>query len=149
MTPGYLTRSQAVTNYYKSISEEDKELYKNTCYPKVWQDGYINGDAGIGIDAAIDVAFQFQSGATYGEVSINALEKLDKKYADKMASEIMRLYGIEMQISSISKVNFVVKTNFEGANDDSGTITRYVYMSNGKYYFLSDPDIIVLLDLEG
>ncbi|SNU09742.1 hypothetical protein SAMN06297422_12931 [Lachnospiraceae bacterium] len=147
MTPGYISRDQAVSNYYQAISSEDKELYKNTCYTSAWQNSYANNTAGIGMDAAVDMAYEFQSGASYGDVKITALEKLDSSYADKMEESIKSLYGIDLKISAISKVNFSVKTTFEGAKEDSGTLTRYVYKSGGKWFFLADPDIIVLLDL--
>jgi hypothetical protein len=149
MTPGYITRGQAVSNYYASISNEDKELYKNACYTKEWQEGYINGEAAIGIDAAIDVSFEFQSGASYGEVEVTALEKMDKEYADKLKDTVKNLYNVDMPVSALSKVNFTIKTSFEGAKENSGTLTRYAYKSRGKWYFLVDPETLVLMDLEG
>ncbi len=149
MTPGYITRGQAVSNYYSAISNEDKELYKNACYTKEWQEGYINGEAKIGIDAAIDVSFEFQSGASYGDVEVTALEKLDKEYAGKLKEAVRSLYGVNIPVSAVSKVNFTIKTNFDGAKENSGTLTRYTYQSGGKWYFLADPETLVLLDLEG
>ena len=149
VTPGYLTRELAVSNYFIAISEEDRELYKNTCYCGKWQKGYVNNEAKEDLDTAVDLAFQFQSGATYGKVEVTALEKLDKSYADKMEEAVKSLYGTDIKVSAVSKVNFEVKTNFEGEKDSSGTITRYTYRSGGKWYFLADPETIVLMDLEG
>jgi hypothetical protein len=147
MTPGYISRDKAIANYFTAISSEDKNLYKNTCYTKKWQDNYSNNPAGIDIDAAIDMAYEFQSGATYGDTEITVLEKLDKSYADKMSDGLKDIYGTDIKINTISKVNFTVKTTFEGENESSGTLTRYVYRSGGKWYYLADPDIIVLLGL--
>ena len=75
------------------------------------------------------------------------MEKLDKSYADKMSDGLKDIYGTDIKINTISKVNFTVKTTFEGENESSGTLTRYVYRSGGKWYYLADPDIIVLLGL--
>ena len=147
MLPGHISRDKAVAAYYKAISSEDKTLYKNTCYTKNGQDNYGNTEAKIGIDAAIDMAYEFQSGATYGDVEVTALEKLDKEYAEKMNQIVKSTYGFDPGVSAISKVNFTVKMTFEGSKEDSGTLTRYVYRSGGKWYFLAEPDVIVLLDL--
>ncbi|MBO4863511.1 MAG: hypothetical protein J5517_04055 [Eubacterium sp.] len=147
LTPGHISRDKAVAAYYTAISSEDKDLYRNTCYTKKWQDNYDNTEAKIGMDAAIDVAYEFQSGATYGDVEVTALEKLDKEYADKMNETVKSIYGFDPGVKAISKVNFTVKINFEGEKEDSGTLTRYVYKSGGKWYFLAEPDVIVLLDL--
>ena len=78
MTPGYISRDKAVENYFKAISSEDKTLYKNTCFSKKWQDSYGGNAAGIGIDAAIDMTYEFQSGSTYGDTEITVLQNLDK-----------------------------------------------------------------------
>ena len=149
MTPGYISRDKAVANYFTAISNEDKNLYKNTCYSKKWQDNYSGNSAGIGIDAAIDMTYEFQSGATYGDTEITVLQNLDKEYADKMTDVLKSVYGADIHVSTISKVNFTVKTTFEGEKESSGTLTRYVYKTGGKWFFLADPEVIVLLDLAG
>ena len=149
LTPGYISRDKAVENYYNSISNGDAELYKNTCFTKKWQENYSSKESGSDIDTIIKEAFDLQSGATYGDVKITAMEKLDKEYAENMTNIITDMYGINVKVSSISKVNFEVDTKFEGEKVSSGTITRYCYKSGGKWFFLSDPDVIVLLDIEG
>ena len=147
-TPGAITRKKAVENYYKAISSEDIKLYQDTCFTKAWQDNYTSAEGNSGIVATINDSFSYQSGASYGNVEITVLEKLDKDYAEKMTEEIKSLYGIDVKVSTISKVNFSVETSFEGQKDSSGTITRYCYKSGGKWYFLADPDVLIALDLE-
>ena len=148
-TPGSISRKKAIENYYKAISTEDSELYKDTCFTQKWQDNYSSANENSGIIATINDSFTYQSGASYGNVEITVMEKLDKEYAEKMTEEIKSFYGIDVKVSTISKVNFSVETSFEGHKDSSGTITRYCYKSEGKWYFLADPDVLIALDLEG
>ncbi len=149
LTPGYLTRKAAIKNYYASITNEDGKLYKNTCYTKKWQDNFSSLDSGKNIDAIINEAFEYQSGAKYDDVKITVMEKLDKDIASAMTEQINKIYGVDVKVGAVSKVNFEVSSEFEGEKISSGTITRYCYRSAGKWYFLADPDIIIALDIEG
>ena len=142
--PGCVTRDKAVEKYFQAVSKEDTNLYKNTCYTKKWQNNYGSQS----IDDSIKDVFSFQSGATYGDVDFTAFEKLDKSYADNMTNIVRQTYGIDVKVSSISKVNFSVDTTFEGQKSKSGTLTRYCYKSGGKWYYLADSDVLIQLGLE-
>lgn len=144
LLPGNVTRDKAVEKYFKAVSEEDIKLYKNTCYTKKWQSNYGSG----AIDDDIKQVFSLQSGATYGDVDFTAFEKLDKEYASKMTDIVRQVYGANIKISRISKVNFSVSTTFEGQKSKSGTLTRYCYKSGGKWYYLADSNVLIQLGLE-
>ena len=144
-TPGELSRQKVIENYYKSVSNEDVKLYKDTCYTKKWQKNY--NSAGTGIDQKIKDSFAYESGATYGKVTITVMEKLDKEYAEKMTDQIRVLYGADVKVSNITKINFSVDSNFEGEKQTSGTITRYCYKSGLKWYFLAASDVVIALEL--
>ena len=147
LTPGYIFISDTVTNYFKAVSNEDRTLYKNTCYTGKWKDNYSNG--GTDIDTALDEAFALQSGATYSNVKLVSEETLDDEFADKMEDSLKNHYGIDVSISKIESVSFTVDVDFEGVTESSGTITRYCYKSGFKWFFLSDPTVQVDLGIEG
>ena len=147
LTPGYIFVSDAVSNYYKAISDEDRELYKKTCYTSKWKDNYSNG--GTDLDAALDEAYALQSVATYSNVKLVSEEALDDEYAEKMEDSLKNHYGIDVSISKIESVSFKVDVDFDGAVESSGTITRYCYKSGFKWFFLSDPAVQVDLGIEG
>ncbi|MBR6402614.1 MAG: hypothetical protein IKS48_04455 [Eubacterium sp.] len=148
LTPGCFTRDMAVTSYFKAVSNEDIKLYKNTCYPKKWQKNYKVDGQDSSIDSVVKESLGFQSGATYGDVEFSAFEKLDKDYADRMSDIVRQVYGIDMKVSSLSKVNFTVDTEFAGEKSTTGTLTRYCYKTGGKWYFLADTEVIIQLGLE-
>lgn len=144
--PGYLSTEKAVSNYFTAISNEDSNLYKKTCYTGKWRNNY-KGD--VSLTDRISEALSMQSGATYGNVQIISVEKLDKEYAEKMTDSLKTRFGINQKISQIARVNFTVDTVFEGQSQSSGTITRYCYKCGGKWFFLAEPEVIVDLGVEG
>ena len=147
LTPGYIFLSDTVSNYFKAVSSEDRDLYKNTCYTSSWKKNYSKG--GTEIDTALDEAFSLQSGATYSNVKLVSEETLDDEFTDKMESSLKSHYGIDVSISKIESVNFTVDVDFDGTVENSGTITRYCYKSGFKWFFLSDPAVLVDLGIEG
>ena len=148
LTPGCFTRDMAITSFFKSISEKDVDLYMNTCYTKKWQKNYKVDGQDASLEDAVKEAFGFQSGATYGKVDFSSFEKLDKEYAEKMTDIVRQVYGIDMKVSSISKASFTIEMEFEGQKTTTGVITRYCYKSGGKWYFLTDTEVIIQLGLE-
>ena len=144
--PGYLSAEKAVSNYFTAISNEDSKLYKKTCYTIKWRDNY---NIGVGLTDRITEAFSMQSGATYGNVEIVSIEKLDKEYAEKMTDSLKSRFGFDQKISKVARINFTVDTVFEGQSQNSGTITRYCYKCGGKWFFLAEPEVIVDLGVEG
>ena len=65
-----------------------------------------------------------------------------------MTDIVRQVYGANIKISRISKVNFSVSTTFEGQKSKSGTLTRYCYKSGGKWYYLADSNVLIQLGLE-
>ena len=145
-TPGYISKETAVKNYFKAISDENVSLYKKSCYPSKWAKNYDN--VGVGIDDMIKGALNYQSGAKYSDIKFVSEEKLDKSYAQAMSDSLQNIYKTNMKVSQIVRISFTLKTSFEGRTEDTGTITRYCYKTGGKWYFLSDPSIIVDVGLE-
>ncbi|MCR5213103.1 MAG: hypothetical protein K6E10_01710 [Eubacterium sp.] len=149
LTPGYMSQKQVLNNYYKAVSKEDARLYKKCCYTSKWSKGYTQDSVkGNNLDQIIADAFTMQSGATYSDVEIISQESLDDRYADSMMENVESLYGIKIKVSKISKVNFTVNYTLGGVDDKTGTLTRYCYKSGGKWYFLSDTDVIISMMLE-
>ncbi len=146
-TSGYIFVTDAVDNYFKAVSSEDRELYKECCYPGKWLDNYING--GKDINDSLDEMFALQSGATYSGVTIVSEETLDEEFADKMTDFLKTRYNVDISISKIEKVNFTLDSDFEGKTDSSEKIIRYCYKTGGKWFFLADPDVLVELGIEG
>ena len=145
-TPGYLSKETAVKNYFKAISDENVSLYKKSCYPSKWAKNYEN--VGVGIDDMIKGALNYQSGAKYSDIKFISEEKLDKNYAEAMSTSLHHIYKTEMKVSQVVRISFSLKTTFEGTTEDTGTITRYCYKAGGKWFFLSDPSIIIDVGLE-
>ena len=65
-----------------------------------------------------------------------------------MTNVVRQVYGIDVKVSRISKVNFSVQTTFGGEKSKSGTLTRYCYKSGGKWYYLADSEVLIQLGLE-
>ena len=147
LTPGNIFIVDTGTNYYKAVSSEDRELYKETCYTSKWQDNYSNG--GTDIDAALDEAFSLQSGATYSNFKLVSEEKLDDEFTSKMESSVKNHYGFDISVSKIESVSFTIDIDFGGSVQNSGTITRYFYKSGLKWFFLADPTVLVDMGIEG
>ena len=143
-TPGCVTRDKAIEKYFQAVSDEDAKLYKNTCYTKKWQSNHGSQS----LDDSVKEVFSLQSGAKYGDVDFTAFEKLDKSYATQMTNVVRQVYGIDVKVSRISKVNFSVQTTFGGEKSKSGTLTRYCYKSGGKWYYLADSEVLIQLGLE-
>ena len=147
-TPGYVNIDNAVNNYFVAVTNEDASLYKRTCYTKKWQDNYNSAQSDKTLNDQITSAFTLQSGATYSDVSVKSVEKLDKSICETMQNCVSMRYGVNIKVSQIKKVNFTVSMVFDGTSSSSGTLTRYCYKSGGKWYFLGDPDTIVDLGIE-
>ena len=147
-TPGYINIDKAVENYFTAVTNEDTSLYKKTCYTSKWQKEYNKGQSEMSLDEQIANAFTYQSGATYSDVKVVSVEKLDKSISETMHDKVSSRYGANIKVSQVKKVNFTVNMVFDGENSSSGTLTRYCYKSGGKWFFLGDPDIIVDLGIE-
>lgn len=146
ITPGYLSKEKAVKNYFKAVSDENASLYKRSCYPSKWAKNYDN--VGVGIDDMIKGALNYQSGAKYSNIKFVSEEKLDKSYAEAFSTSLHHIYKTEMKVSQVVRINFSLDATFAGTTENTGTISRYCYKAGGKWYFLSDPSIIVDVGLE-
>ncbi len=147
-TPGYINIDKAVENYFTAVTNEDTALYKKTCYTSKWQKDYNVSQNEKSLDEQIGNAFSYQSGATYSDVKVISVEKLDKSVNDTMRTSVSSRYGVNIKVSQVKKVNFTVNIVFDGENSSSGTLTRYCYKSGGKWFFLGDPDTIVDMGIE-
>ena len=145
-TPGYLSKEAAVKNYFKAVSDENSSLYKKSCYTNKWAKNYEN--VGVGLDDMIQNALKFQSGAKYSDIKFVSEEKLDKSYAEAMVTSLQNIYKTDMKVSEVVRISFSLNTTFGGTTENTGTITRYCYKSGGKWFFLTDPSIIVDVGLE-
>ena len=147
LSGGATTRAGVIEGYFKAIGSEDKALYKKSCYPAKWQKAYSNNN-GKSLDNDIDEALNLQSGAAYSDVKIIVEEKLDKNRRDEVKDSIKRIYGIDLRIGAIYKESFSMNTSFGGSSASTGTLIRYTFKYNGKWYFMADTDVIIATGLE-
>ena len=147
-TPGYINIDKSVQNYFAAVTNEDTALYKKTCYTSKWQKEYNKGQSDQTLDEQIANAFTYQSGATYSDVKVVSVEKLDSSLNDTMRTCISNRYGTDIKISQVKKVNFTVNIVFDGESSSSGTLTRYCYKSGGKWFFLGDSETIIDMGIE-
>lgn len=146
---GRLTEKQAVSGYFQSVSRQDMAAYKKVCYPKVWQNHYHPGED-VSLDAVVRNAMEEQnaaaSDASYSQIRITGKTDLGKDACRKFSKSMEDLYGIPMKVSRVRSVRIQMDMTYTGGTVSSGTIVKYLYQYHGKWYFLSDPLLLVDLD---
>lgn len=146
---GEMTRKAAVECYFKAVSNSDKTLYKKVCYPDKWIKNYNPGE-GVTLDKVLENTFSEQAaaanGISYGNIKIISYENLKRSEIEKFNEGMKTIYGIDFSVSKIERVTMNVGVS--DSNGNSGTVVKYIYKYHCKWYFLSDPLLLVNLNLD-
>ena len=148
LRPGYISVDSAVEGYYNAISTENASKYKHSCYTSKWEKNYLSGANTIELDTTVSSAFSMQSGASYSDVSVISTEDLGDNYVAIINESIQRIYGTDVNVTKLYRVNFTMQSTYNGTKTSTGTLTRYCYKSGGKWFFLADVGVIVDTGLE-
>lgn len=149
---GSFSRDKAIRDYFTAMQNQDVKKYKDLCYPKEWQENYHTSDASITLDSVTANALREQSaavgdGVSYHGVMIREKEKLSEDVRNRFHSGLSEIFNLDMETPEVDRASVRVGMNYDGGTDTAASVTEYLYKYRGKWYILSDPLMLVNMNL--
>ena len=148
---GSISKKNAVTKYFKSYNTSASKHFKNACYPMIWQKKY-KLENGMSLEDVVANSFASQQSSSkdsfFKTISIRSKESLDDETEQAFADGMQSIYGIKMKPSKMERVKVDFEMKMSDGQTDNGSSTLYLYKYHGKWYVLSDPILLVNLNLD-